>query len=138
MNNNRTKDDEKTVGKDRYRRLLRVIYHHTGGEYLPIAIPEGSVKLIYVEYTNIDPKTWRAAIKMAQNKQHVVRVKYDGEIRIALTVSGIAEIQRTTPYTKSDLERLNEIANNAVCSDSSKVDISSWVQEHKDYIKHTD
>lgn len=131
-------EDEKVVGKESYQRLLRVITAQTGGDSLPIAIPESTVKQIYMGYIGNDNKTWKQATSMAVNKGHIVRLQYNNELRDAVTVEGVAEIQQTTPYADSDVKRMDELVEEAVCFAPESVGIEEWVQQQKNYLKHID
>lgn len=127
---------ESEITKEDYKRYLRVIYHNTGGSSLPAAIPESAVGLTYSNYTGYDSQTYETVIEKGVEEGHTIRIKHDGEIRVALTVGGIARLQKTTPYNESNLERMQTLTAEAECVAPESHTVWEWMDAHRDYCQN--
>lgn len=124
------------IDSDKYKRLLRIIYHQTGGSSLPVAIPESAIGLIFRKHIGYGSETYDTAVKKAVAEEHIIRIDLNDEIRTALTVSGLANIQKTTPYTEANIDRMQTLVEIATCIDPDDKTVWGWMNDHRNYFEN--
>lgn len=120
-------EDEKRVGRDVYRKMLRVIQHNTGGKCLPVCdttiIPADSV-----------------AISMAVSNDHIVTWEDDGRwttdnegsrTRVGLTIDGWNEVVGTYPFHEKNLVDILTIREIELARDETSKDVIGWAEQHR-------
>lgn len=131
-------EKEKQVGRDRYKKLLRIIAAQTGGKYLPIFHRESGIKLIYCK--NNTSESFSNAIDLGIEKGHIiVQMGDEGEAEYALTVAGTEETDyQTYPYREENITEIREIIEEEASKDISRDDIIEWGKEHIRHIRSGD
>jgi hypothetical protein len=136
--NNTHEKGEKHDDGQSYQKLLRTIRAQTGGSSLPIAIPEAPLTAMFQNSSTVDKGEYADVITQGFSKKHTVRLAYGGENRIALTVTGIAAIRTPTrtPYNKSNIDRIEEIAELAECMAPGRKSVEDWAEDHVNYLRN--
>lgn len=139
-------EDEKVVGKEAYRKFLRIIRHQCGSPQHPMVDVSG-VRTIFIGYTNHDPEAYTKALSMAVQKDHIVKWTDTGEwtggnvrTRLALTPAGVDEIRSTYPYDEDDIECIKRIRTIQVERVDAEKEgepkpIVGWANQHLDEIE---